>query len=92
MHEYFVFITFNEISGDQMKFFIFQGLAVLTEYALRYYFQHLAIPNAVGFLFTLIFNGITSGYFLKPWIVCFQQNPKLKYSFIDFIVQSFFRK
>ncbi len=89
MHEYTVYITFNEFSGDQIKFFLLQGLAVLIENLFKH---QLYIPKSIGFLLTFIFNGITAGYFLKPWIPYFHRNQTLKYSLIDFIIRNLFDK
>jgi len=92
MHEYMVYITFDKFSGDQIKFFFLQGLAVLIEYTLKQQFSQLSIPKSIGFLLTFIFNGITAGYFLKPWIPYFHRNQTLKYSLIDFIIRNLFDK
>ncbi|CAF1687329.1 unnamed protein product, partial [Adineta ricciae] len=67
-HEYFVYITFEKFSGDQITFFLCQGIAVVVEHALKQQFPQLYIPKPVGLLFTFIFNGITAGYFLRPYI------------------------
>ena len=88
MHEYTAYITFNQVSGDQMKFFIFQGSAVLIEQVFKRQFPQLSLPKSLSFLLTFLFNGITSGYFLKPWIAFFKQYPTLKYSFVDFLRRS----
>lgn len=85
MHEYTAYVTFNQISGDQMKFFIFQGSAVLIEQICQRQFPQVFIPKSLSFLLTFLFNGITSGYFLKPWIAFFRPYPTLKYSFVDFL-------
>jgi hypothetical protein len=92
IHEYMVYITFNKFSGDQIKFFFLQSLAVIIEYVLKQKFNQLFIPNSIGFLLTFIFNSITSGYFLKPWIPYFKEKQTLKYSLIDFIIRNLFDK
>jgi len=90
IHEYLVYITFNKFSGDQLKFFFLQGLAVLIEYGVKQKCNQLSIPNSIGFLLTFIFNSITSGYFLKPWIPYFKEKQTLKYSLTNFIVRNLF--
>jgi hypothetical protein len=88
VHEYTVYITFNQFSGDQIKFFFLQGLAVFIEHALKQQFHQLCTSKSIGFLFTFIFNGITLGYFIKPWIVYFKRQQTLKYSLIDFLIRN----
>jgi hypothetical protein len=92
IHEYTVYITFRKFSGDQLKFFLLQGLAVVIEYALKRQFGQINIPKSIMFLLTFVFNGITAGYFIKPWISYFDKNQKLKYSFIDFTMCYLFNK
>lgn len=86
VHEYIDYITFNKISGNPMKFFFLQGLAVLIEHIFKQIFPRLYIPKFIGFICTLIFNGITAGYFLKPWIVYLKIYPTSKYSFIRILL------
>ncbi len=88
VHEYMDYITFNKISGNPMKFFFLQGFAVLIEHIFKQIFPRLYIPKFIGFIFTFLFNGITVGYFLKPWIVYLKKNPtlKLKYSFVEILL------
>jgi hypothetical protein len=83
------FIATEKFSGDQIKFFFLQGLAVLIEHALKQQFPQLYIPKSIGFLLTFIFNGLTSGYFLKPWIPYFNKKQTLKYSLINFMIRNF---
>ena len=88
MHEYFVFVTFHKFSGDQVIFFFVQGLAVLVETALTRLLRRYHVPNSVGFVITFIFNGITAGYFIQPWLTYFNQKQKLKYSVIDLFLRN----
>lgn len=90
MHEYVVYVTINQFSGDQIKFFLLQGLVVLVEHTFKHQFDQLSIPNSMSFLLIFIFNGITSGYFLRPWIIYFKRKETLKYSLINFIIQHLF--
>jgi hypothetical protein len=92
IHEYIVYITFNKFSGDQIKFFLLQGLAVVIEHALKHQFKQLYIPKPIGFLLTFVFNGITAGYFAQPWISYFRRKNTFKYSFIDFVIRNLFDK
>jgi hypothetical protein len=89
IHEYIVYITFGKFSGDQIKFFLFQGLAVLIEHAFKH---QLHIPKPISFLLTFIFNGITAGYFIQPWLSLFIKKQTLKYSLIDFVKRNLFNK
>ena len=84
MHEYTAYVVLHQISGDQMKFFILQGSAVLIEQLFKQRCRQWILPKPLAFLFMFFFNGITSGYFLRPWIVHLQTYPKLRYSWIDF--------
>lgn len=83
VHEYFVYVTFGKISGDQIMFFVIQGLAVIVEYLMRRALHGRHVPNLLGFIVTFLFNGLTAGYFIQPWISYFNQGQKLKYSVID---------
>lgn len=85
IHEYTAYIVLEQASGDQMKFFVLQGLAVLIEQIFHRQFPRLILPRSLCFLLMFFFNGITSGYFLRPWIVHFQTYPTLKYSWVDFL-------
>ena len=90
IHEYAVYITFGTASGDQIKFFVIQGAAVSLEYVLKYQFHLFHIPNSISFLFTFIFNGITAGYFIQPWVSYFNTKQTFQYSLIGFIMRNFF--
>ncbi len=86
IHEYIIYITFKKFSGDHMKFFFLQGLAVLIEYRLKH---QLALPKPISFLLTFIFNGITAGYLIQAWLPYFIRKQLLKYSLTDFIIRNF---
>ncbi|CAF1288459.1 unnamed protein product [Adineta steineri] len=90
MHEYTVYITLNKFSGDQIKFFLLQGLAVLIESAFKQQFPQFYISKPIGCVLTFIFNGITAGYFIQPWIPFFCDKKILKYSFINFVIRNLF--
>lgn len=92
IHEYMDYITFNKFSGNQIKFFLLQGSAVVIERILKHQFRHVSIPKPIGFLLTFVFNGITAGYFIQPWIPYFCRKHTLKYSFIDFLMRNLFDK
>ncbi|CAF1374590.1 unnamed protein product [Adineta steineri] len=92
MHEYTVYITLNKFSGDQIKFFLLQGFAVLIESAVKQQSPQFYIPKPIGFFLTFIFNGITAGYFIQPWIPFFYDKKILKYSFINFVIRNLFYK
>lgn len=88
MHEYFVYVTFHKFSGDQVTFFVIQGLAVLVEAVLKHLLRRYQVPRSAGFVITFIFNGITAGYFIQPWISYFNQRQKLKYSVVDLVMRN----
>jgi hypothetical protein len=90
MHEYFVYVTFQKFSGDQVMFFFIQGLAVLVETVLKHLLRRYHVPKSAGFVITFIFNGITAGYFIQPWISYFNQKQKLKYSVVDLLMRKVF--
>ena len=90
MHEYFVYVTFHKFSGDQVTFFVIQGLAVLVEAVLKHLLRPYQVPRSAGFVITFTFNGITAGYFIQPWISYFNQRQKLKYSVVDLLVRNVF--
>ena len=86
-HEYYVYITFGNFTGDQITFFLCQGVAVVLEHALKRKYPQLYMPKPVGLLFTFVFNGITAGYFLRPYMGFFSRRYIFKYSLINLIVQ-----
>lgn len=87
MHEYVIYITIHKFSGDQMKFFLLQGLAVVLEHAIKPQINTLSMPKFLSFILTFLFNGITSGYFLRPWITYFKKREILKFSLINFLIR-----
>jgi hypothetical protein len=89
MHEYFVYVTFRTLSGDQLIFFVLQGLAVIVEYLLKHILRRIHVPKTIGFIITFVFNGLTAGYFIQPWLSYFNRRQKLKYSVIDFVLRNF---
>ncbi|UJR09467.1 hypothetical protein I4U23_013705 [Adineta vaga] len=92
IHEYFVYITFNKFSGDQIKFFLYQGFAVVIEHAFKQQFPHLYIWKPFGFILTFVFNGIIASYFLQPWIPFFQRKHAFKYSLINLVIRNILNK
>ncbi|CAF2791469.1 unnamed protein product [Rotaria sp. Silwood2] len=87
VHEYYTYVAFEKFSGDQIIFFLLHGLAVCIEYLFKRQFHQVYIPKSIGFLLTFIFNGITAGYFMQPWISYFVKRQAFKYSLMNLIVR-----
>lgn len=92
VHEYPVYIVWNRLSGSQMQFFVCQGLAVIAEHALRHRFPRAYVPKPVGWALTFVFNGITAGYFLQPWMAYFEQKHLSQYSLIHTLLRLRFNR
>ena len=89
IHEYFVYVSFHRFTGDQITFFAIHGLAVIIEAILKHLIHPYRIPKSIGFLLTFVFNGLTAGLFIKPWLVYFNQKQTLKYSFVNCFSKQF---
>ncbi|CAF3632010.1 unnamed protein product [Rotaria sp. Silwood1] len=87
VHEYYTYVAFSKFSGNQIIFFLLQGLAVCIEYILKRQFHQIYIPKSISFLLTFIFNGITAGYFMQPWISYFVKRQAFKYSLMNLIIR-----
>lgn len=68
IHEYIAFVSMRQITGDQMKFFLLQGLSVLVEQYLK---QRFNLTNSFCLILTWFWMIFTSKYFFRPWLIYF---------------------
>lgn len=77
VHEYYIFVAFGRITGDQLKFFLVQSFFVILEKRIE---KKIFSSKIFGFCLTFILNGLTASFFIEPWIEFFGRGETLKYS------------